>query len=166
MDRLILCAQEWKEKLLACEAQFAEENKFGLLDMTIPAKQAKKQDATESLGGTFRKLNVNWWQHLRPWICNICCWYPVILFLCKKEKHLLVCDLFSLPGDLTVKALNVCRNSTDNSTRCTKKVHRIVCDLFGVPDDLTVKTLNVLRNMTDNPTRRTKKRPLNCVCVI
>ena len=166
MDRLILFAQEWKEKLLACEAQFAEENKFGLLDMTIPAKQAKKQDATESLGGTFRKLNVNWRQHLRPWICNICCWYPVILFLCKKEEHLLVCDLFSLPGDLTVKALNVCRNMTDNSTRRTKKVHWIVCDLFSAPDDLTVKTLNVYRNMTDNPTRRTQKRPLNCVCVI
>ena len=59
MDRLILFAQEWKEKLLECEAQFAEENKYGLLDMTIPAKQEKKQDAMESLGGTFRKLNVD-----------------------------------------------------------------------------------------------------------
>ena len=44
---------------MACEAQFVEENKFGLVDMTIPAKQEKKQDATESLGGTFRRLNVD-----------------------------------------------------------------------------------------------------------
>ena len=36
-----------------------EDNKFGLVDMTIPAKQEKKQDAMESLGGTFRKLNVD-----------------------------------------------------------------------------------------------------------
>ena len=56
----ILLDQEWKEKLLACEAQFVEENKFGLVDMTIPAKQEKKRDAMESLGGTFRKLNVDW----------------------------------------------------------------------------------------------------------
>ena len=77
MDRLILFAQEWKEKLLECEAQFAEENKYGLLDMTIPAKQEKKQDAMESLGGTFRKLNVDWRQHLSPRICSICCFQPV-----------------------------------------------------------------------------------------
>ncbi|KAK7091457.1 alpha-tocopherol transfer protein-like [Littorina saxatilis] len=50
---------DWCEKLLACEGQFVEENKYGLLDMTIPAKQQKKADATESLGGTFRKLNVD-----------------------------------------------------------------------------------------------------------
>ena len=45
--------------MLACEAQFVEENKYGLVDMTIPAKGQKKQDATEALGGTFRKLNVD-----------------------------------------------------------------------------------------------------------
>lgn len=50
---------EWKDLLLSCDAQFAEEFKYGLMDMTIPAKEAKKQDATESLGGTFRKLNIN-----------------------------------------------------------------------------------------------------------
>lgn len=48
------------EKLLSCEAQFADENKFGFLDMTIPANPKTGQDATESLGGTFRRLNVDW----------------------------------------------------------------------------------------------------------
>ncbi|KAK7488973.1 hypothetical protein BaRGS_00019777 [Batillaria attramentaria] len=51
--------KEWMETMLSCEAQFAEDNKYGLLDMTIPAKSQKKMDATESLGGTFRKLNVD-----------------------------------------------------------------------------------------------------------
>lgn len=53
------CAQEWIDKMTVCEDQFVEENKFGIVDMTIPAKQQKKADATESLGGTFRKLNVD-----------------------------------------------------------------------------------------------------------
>lgn len=51
--------KEWADKMLACEAQFAEENKFGMLDMTIPAKPKNTMDATESLGGTFKKLNVD-----------------------------------------------------------------------------------------------------------
>ena len=45
--------------MFECEAHFAEDNKFGLLDLTIPAKTQKNQDATEALGGTFRKLNVD-----------------------------------------------------------------------------------------------------------
>lgn len=45
--------------MLASEAQFMEDNKYGMLDMTVESKSSKKQDATESLGGTFRKLDVN-----------------------------------------------------------------------------------------------------------
>lgn len=47
------------EKLVSCEAQFADENKYGFLDMTISANPKTGQDATESLGGTFRRLNVD-----------------------------------------------------------------------------------------------------------
>ncbi|XP_076452323.1 alpha-tocopherol transfer protein-like [Babylonia areolata] len=50
---------EMVAEMLACEQQFVEENKFGIVDMTIPAKEQKKADATEALGGTFRKLNVD-----------------------------------------------------------------------------------------------------------
>ncbi|XP_076456647.1 alpha-tocopherol transfer protein-like isoform X2 [Babylonia areolata] len=50
---------EMVAEMLACEQQFAEENKFGMVDLTIPAKEQKKADATEALGGTFRKLNVD-----------------------------------------------------------------------------------------------------------
>nr|KAG5698893.1 hypothetical protein BaRGS_006787 [Batillaria attramentaria] len=51
--------KDWVEKLLACEAEFKEENKYGMLDMTLPSKPQNKMDATEGLGGTFRKLNVD-----------------------------------------------------------------------------------------------------------
>ncbi|XP_076456649.1 alpha-tocopherol transfer protein-like [Babylonia areolata] len=52
-------AEDWIAKMMACEQQFVEENKFGMVDLTIPAKEQKKADATEALGGTFRKLNVD-----------------------------------------------------------------------------------------------------------
>ncbi|XP_025088912.1 alpha-tocopherol transfer protein-like [Pomacea canaliculata] len=54
-----LSSKQWMEKLVSCEAHFADENKFGFLDMTIPANPKTGQDATESLGGTFRRLNVD-----------------------------------------------------------------------------------------------------------
>ncbi|KAL8558746.1 hypothetical protein ACOMHN_043690 [Nucella lapillus] len=51
--------QEWITFMTGCEEQFVEDNKLGIVDLTIPAKGQKKADATEALGGTFRKLNVD-----------------------------------------------------------------------------------------------------------
>ena len=45
--------------MLACEAQFVADQKFGIVDLTVQSKSSNKQDATEALGGTFRKLNVD-----------------------------------------------------------------------------------------------------------
>ncbi|XP_021376046.1 alpha-tocopherol transfer protein-like [Mizuhopecten yessoensis] len=50
--------KDWAEKLLACDEQFDQEAKYGLMDATAKASKSSKADAMECLVGSYRKLDV------------------------------------------------------------------------------------------------------------
>ncbi|XP_041360760.1 alpha-tocopherol transfer protein-like isoform X1 [Gigantopelta aegis] len=51
--------KSWADMLLNCEAEFEEDMKYGMVDMTLKTSTKGKVDATDSLPGSFKKLNVD-----------------------------------------------------------------------------------------------------------
>lgn len=58
-SKYFLCEfQDWKEELLACDAEFDAEAKFGLIKSTGKIESSAKGDAMDGMTGSFRKLDV------------------------------------------------------------------------------------------------------------